>query len=109
MIFFVLLEHIYFIIQIPFSGTVSTIAVNSGLPLKFLRNFEKKLSRIEFSPNGRFLYVANGGYAGSGSTSITYLAQIDLDVTPYEVRMLRQIILTTQLLEEDVGLMYQTA
>jgi len=50
------------------------------------KNLERKLSNIEFSPSGRFLYATNGGYVTSGSASInTYLIQIDLqsgDATP---------------------------
>ena len=72
---------------LPFSGTISSIAANGSLPLQFLSNFDRKLTRLEFSPNGRFLYLVGGGYASSGFTNLTYLAQIDLEASPLEVRL----------------------
>ncbi|MBK7407991.1 MAG: PKD domain-containing protein [Saprospirales bacterium] len=72
---------------LPVGGTIQAIASNAGLPLRFLQNFEKKLAPLEFSPNGRFLYVTSGGYAGGGLTNLTYLAQIDLETNPLEVRL----------------------
>jgi gliding motility-associated-like protein len=72
---------------LPFSASIESIAFNNSLPLNYLRNFDRKLSGLEFSPNGRFLYIASGGYGGGGFTNLTYLAQIDLDATPYEVRL----------------------
>ena len=72
---------------LPYSAPISTIAVDASLNLAFLTYFAHKLARIEFSPNGRFLYVANGGYVETGYTNITYLAQIDLEADPLEVRL----------------------
>ncbi|MDV7392357.1 hypothetical protein RZS08_13415, partial [Arthrospira platensis SPKY1] len=62
---------------LPVGGTINDIAYNPAYPLGFLRNFNKKLAPLEFSPNGRFLYISSGGYAGAGLTNLTYLAQID--------------------------------
>lgn len=72
---------------LPAGGTIQSISANNTLPLRFLQNFDKKLAALEFSPNGRFLYVGNGGYSAGGMTNITYLAQIDLDANPLEVRL----------------------
>lgn len=72
---------------LPVGGTIQTIPANVSLPLRFLQHFDKKLSPLEFSPNGRFLYVGNGGYAAAGLTNVTYLAQIDLESSPLEVRL----------------------
>ena len=69
------------------AGAVDILAFNGTYPLGFLRNMEKKVSNIEFSPNGRFLYFANGGYTSSGTTFITYLGQIDLNQSPLELRL----------------------
>ncbi|MCP4442099.1 MAG: hypothetical protein GY810_24580, partial [Aureispira sp.] len=71
----------------PTSGEVDLVATNATYPLGFLRNMEKKVGNIEFSPNGRFLYFNAGGYAGGGLTNITYLGQIDLNTNPLEVRL----------------------
>lgn len=72
---------------LPYSAPVEDVADDNNLPLQFLQNFDRKLSRFEFSPNGRFLYVTAGGYSSGGLTNITYLAQIDLEAAPLEVRM----------------------
>ncbi|CAA6819092.1 MAG: internalin, putative, partial [uncultured Aureispira sp.] len=74
------------------SGEVNVIANNATYPLSFLRNMERKVNAVEFSPNGRFLYFTNGGYAQGGSTNITYLGQIDLNTTPLEVRLQVQTV-----------------
>ncbi|MBR9920238.1 MAG: T9SS type B sorting domain-containing protein [Bacteroidetes bacterium] len=72
---------------LPYSAPVSTIAADNGVPLSFLNYFGNKLANLEFSPNGRFLYVVNGGYVSGGFSNLTYLAQIDLEANPYEVRL----------------------
>ncbi len=76
---------------LPFSGSISSIGSNPSLPLQFLTYFDRKLTRLEFSPNGRFLYVTGGGFVGTGLTNLTYLAQIDLESSPFEVRLQIQI------------------
>ncbi len=74
---------------LPSSASIKNIAQNNNLDLQFLTNFEKRLGSLEFSPNGRFLYVLNGGYARDPSkySYLTYLAQIDLESNPMKVRM----------------------
>lgn len=72
---------------LPYSDKVSDLALDNNLDLRFLRNYERKLSRIEFSPNGRFLYMNTGGYNQGGQSNLTYLSQIDLESNPMEVRM----------------------
>jgi PKD repeat protein len=57
-----------------------------------LANLEHKLSYIEFSPSGRYLYAVHGGYPGAGNKPYnTYLLQIDLQSGSgegdYEIRM----------------------
>lgn len=70
-----------------------TQVAQSNSSLTFLSNMEKKVADIEFSPNGRFLYFTNGGYAQSNYTNTTYLGQIDLGPVnqpatyPYDVRL----------------------
>jgi gliding motility-associated-like protein len=72
---------------LPYSASVEAVSNDNSLPLQFLGNFERKLSRHEFSPNGRFLYITGGGYNSGGFTNLTYLAQIDLEASPLEVRI----------------------
>lgn len=67
-------------------SSISAIDPNLG----FLRNYDKKLAFIEFSPSGQYLYLSNGGYASGGRENITYLSQIDLNTPggyPYDVRL----------------------
>jgi gliding motility-associated-like protein len=72
---------------LPISQRIGNLGFNNSYPLLFLRNFQNKLSGVEFSPNGRFLYLTSGGYVSSGSTNLTYLAQVDLESDPLEVRL----------------------
>ncbi len=72
---------------LPYDDKVKNIAYDNNLNLLFLRNYERKLSRMEFSPNGRFLYLNAGGYGQGGSTNVSYLSQIDLESSPMNVRM----------------------
>ena len=58
------------------SNTFSNVRSNG---LRFMRNLDRKISAIEFSPNGDYLYFVNGGYTGSGFTGVSYLCQIELD------------------------------
>jgi len=44
----------------------------------YLSNFHRGLYHIEFSPNGRFLYVTGGGYSVANTSFMTYLGQVDL-------------------------------
>ncbi len=59
------------------AGNIGDNAPNFGIG--YLVNFNKKLSDIEFSPNGSFLYVTQGGYVNSSTNNISYVAQIDLN------------------------------
>jgi gliding motility-associated-like protein len=74
------------------AAPVSSIAMNNP-SLYFLVNMESKISEIELSPNGQYLYFANGGFAGGGLTNTTYLGQIDLGPInnpasyPYNLRL----------------------
>ncbi|MGH1435399.1 MAG: M43 family zinc metalloprotease [Lewinella sp.] len=72
---------------LPINQRIDDLGTNNSYPLLFLRNFQKKLSGVEFSPNGRFLYLTSGGYVSSGYTNLTYLAQVDLESDPLEVRL----------------------
>ncbi|WP_020539173.1 M43 family zinc metalloprotease [Lewinella cohaerens] len=72
---------------LPINQRIGDLGTNNSYPLLFLRNFQKKLSGVEFSPNGRFLYLTSGGYVSSGYTNLTYLAQVDLESDPLEVRL----------------------
>ena len=72
---------------LPYTGVLDDIAYDNSLQLNFLRNFDRKIARCEFSPNGRFLYIVGGGYSAGSFTNVTYLAQIDLDADPMEVRL----------------------
>ena len=61
--------------------------------LEFLKNLERKVASIEFSPSGRYLYFGTGGWYNSGYSHTTYLGQIDLGPAtqpatyPYDVRL----------------------
>ena len=52
-----------------------------GTTVEWLKNFERKISGLEFSPNGQYLYISGGGYVAGSTTNITYLGQIDLNST----------------------------
>ncbi len=54
---------------------------SNGTGVDWLRNFERKISGWEYSPNGDYLYFCGGGYVSGASQNITYLAQIDLNQT----------------------------
>ena len=47
--------------------------------LRFLKNYDRKISHCEFSWDGRYLYTTNGGYVERNYGNLTYLSQIDLD------------------------------
>lgn len=71
--------------------TVKELSTQSAYTcFRFMKN---KLSQIEFSPSGRYLYCLHGGYPdGSGGKPYnTYLLQIDLQsgtgIGDYDVRM----------------------
>lgn len=73
---------------------MSVSAVHAQIPeLKFLKNFSKKISFIEFSPDGNYLYIGNGGYVEFGITNTTYFGQIKIgphqnpEPYPYFLRM----------------------
>ena len=73
---------------LPYPDLVSNIAVDSTLNFSFLKHLDRKYAAIEFSPNGRFLYMNGGGFPGLGNTSyLTYLAQVDLATDPLELRL----------------------
>ncbi|MFT6716693.1 MAG: hypothetical protein ACJA0Q_001340 [Saprospiraceae bacterium] len=46
--------------------------------LRFLRNYDRKISHCEFSWDGNSLYTTCGGYQNAGHGNLTYLSQIDL-------------------------------
>lgn len=73
---------------LPNSDIISNVANDPTLNFSFMNNFDRKFAAMEFSPNGRFLYLTGGGFPGIGAvTYITYLAQIDLQADPLEVRL----------------------
>jgi hypothetical protein len=51
---------------------------NSSTPMPWLKNFERKMGGIEFSPLGKYLYIAGGGYVAGRWGNLTYLGKIDL-------------------------------
>lgn len=55
--------------------------VSAGTGVDWLRNFERKISGLEFSPNGNYMYICSGGYVSGSTTNLTYLVQIDLNNT----------------------------
>ena len=80
----------------PDFATITTAAslqnlVASALAFGYFRNVERKVSGIEFSPDGDYLYFTGGGYAGGSLSNITYLGQIDLTGSyPYDLRLQAQ-------------------
>jgi gliding motility-associated-like protein len=68
-------------------------ASNSTPDLGYLKNLERKVVQIAFSPGGQYLYFTHGGFIpGAVYTNCTYLGQIDLGSYsnpkpyPYDVR-----------------------
>ncbi len=61
--------------------TVETLQSRGYTCLKYM---DSKLSLLEFSPSGRFLYAVNGGYVSDDNlrSYSTYLLQIDLQSNP---------------------------
>lgn len=61
--------------------------------LYFVRNFSRKLNVINFSPDGNYVFIGQGGYVSSGNTNITYMGQIYIGPYnnpapyPYSLRM----------------------
>ncbi|MEL6832083.1 MAG: M43 family zinc metalloprotease [Bacteroidota bacterium] len=74
---------------LPVNQSISALAGNASYPLRFVRNFPHKISRMEFSPNGRFLYLVGGGFQSGSSqlTTTSYIAQVDLETNPLQVRL----------------------
>ncbi len=60
--------------------TVNQIRLNNPTNYTCLQYLGNKIQSIQFSPSGRYLYTAHGGYktSSSGVTYNTYLLQIDL-------------------------------
>ena len=56
----------------------SEFDVVSGTSYDWLRNMEKKISSIEFSTSGQYLYFTGGGHVTGGKGNLSYLGQIDL-------------------------------
>lgn len=54
---------------------------NPGTNFEWLKNFERKISGLEYSPSGDYLYICGGGYVSGGTQNLTYLVQIDLTTT----------------------------
>ncbi|MFK7968990.1 MAG: PKD domain-containing protein, partial [Bacteroidia bacterium] len=81
------------ILQPDLAGIVTTAAAvdqigQTNNSLLFLRNFERKMSRLEFSPSGQYLYIGAGGFVSGNFSNIDYLGQIDLNTPyPYAVRL----------------------
>ena len=70
------------------STPMSITSASSISGISYIRNFNRKVAGVQFSPSGRYLYTGVGGYNQSGVTNVTYLAQIDLDGNyPFDVRL----------------------
>ncbi len=73
-------------------GVVESIAYSNS-SLYFLRNMERKIIDLEFSPSGEYLYFTGGGFAMGGMTNTTYLGQIGIGTPgnpapyPYPLRL----------------------
>ncbi|MCR9173366.1 MAG: T9SS type A sorting domain-containing protein [bacterium] len=52
-----------------------------GTNFDWLKNFERKISGLEYSPSGDYLYICGGGYVAGSTQNLTYLVQIDLTQT----------------------------
>jgi len=74
----------------PTTLTLSSLTVIDALPnyagQKYLVNWIQKVSGIEFSPNGQYLYIAGGGYVQGGYSNLSYIGQIDLN-NPNSIRL----------------------
>jgi hypothetical protein len=51
---------------------------STGTPIPWLKNFERKMNGLEFSPKGNYLYICGGGYVTGARANLTYLGKIDL-------------------------------
>ena len=60
--------------------TVEQLGTSLGY-LRFLKNYDRKISKCEFSWDGNSLYTVAGGYVQSGYGNLTYLSQIDLNAS----------------------------
>ena len=67
---------------IPATYTTPAIPAGPCLPttstISYIRNFWRKISAIEFSPSGNFIYFVGGGFVESTNSNLTYLGQIPL-------------------------------
>ena len=54
---------------------------NPGTSFDWLKNFERKISGLEYSPSGQYLYISGGGYVSGGTQNLSYLVQIDITTT----------------------------
>lgn len=87
---------------------IDILGTSTATPLQFLRNLERKVSQIEFSPSGQYLYFVGGGYSSSGRTFITYLGQIDLDASPLAARLQIQTTPTPPNMTTGIGCTYSS-
>ncbi len=73
-------------------ASVDNIAANNP-DLLFLKNIDRKISEIEFSPGGDYLYFVDGGFGAGGLTNMTYLGQIYIGPVenpatyPFDIRL----------------------
>lgn len=77
------------------SHQASVFNGNGQTGFEWLENFDKKISGLEFSPNGDYLYITGGGYVQGNQQNLTYLGQIDLNATTgtdYHVRLQVQTV-----------------
>ncbi len=58
--------------------TASNLGISTALNLRFFGNFARKLSDIQFSPNGNLIYITHGGFYQDSFNNLTYLVQLDL-------------------------------
>lgn len=72
---------------LPLGGFLSDIASDQNQEFRWLENLPHKVSNVEWSPNGQFLYLSGGGYPGDGLTHISYLMQVNLTNNPPEIRL----------------------
>jgi len=70
-----------------FGGVVEDIAGDTNLEFQWMQNIQHRVSNLEWSPNGEFLYLTGGGFSTEGFSHLTYLMQINLNTNPRELRL----------------------
>lgn len=74
--------------RLTYTETVETIGADEELPLKHLSYFSSNISNLEYSPNGKYLYVVGANHwAIEEMAHPSFVGQINLEASPVTVRL----------------------